>query len=53
MLNGAVHETLTCMFPRTATTAAGASGTETGMTEADAVEAEDVPITFEAVTVKV
>ncbi len=50
---GAVQLTLARALPAIAVTAVGASGTKPGVTGADALDAELVPIAFVAVTVNV
>ncbi len=53
VLAGALHDTTTCVLPRTPDTLVGAPGTVAGVTAADGVEALLVPKLFVAVTVNV
>ncbi len=53
LLAGATKATLTCAFPRVATTAVGALGTVAGVTLADGAEATLLPIALVAITVQV
>ena len=48
---GAVHETVACPSPGVAVTLVGAPGTVAGVTGAEGVDADPVPIAFVAVTV--
>ena len=50
---GAVHDTVTEALPLTPDTDVGAEGVVAGVTDVEAVEADDVPTAFVAVTVKV
>jgi hypothetical protein len=50
---GAVNETTALAFPDATMTFVGAFGTVEGVTELDAVDGEDVPIPFVAVTLNV
>jgi hypothetical protein len=52
-LEGAVHETVTAPSAAVTIRSVGASGAPTGVTAAEAVEAELVPETFVAVAVNV
>lgn len=49
---GAVHETVTVLFPLTTVGLAGAVGTAAGTISVEAADAGDVPTAFLAFTVK-
>ena len=53
MFAGAVHARATCVSPAVGVRPVGGSGTVTGVALFDAADAELVPTTFVAVTVKV
>ena len=53
VLAGAKNVTVACALPAVADTLVGAPGVVTGVTAAEAVEAEPVPTELVAVTVKV
>jgi hypothetical protein len=53
LLDGAVHETVTCALPATPVTPVGAPGMVAGVTALDGDDAGPVPTALVAVTVKV
>ena len=50
---GALHDTVTWVFPATAFTPVGTPGAEAGVTALDGLDAVEVPIALVAVTVNV
>ena len=50
VLDGAVHDTRTCVAPKTPTTSVGEPGTEAGTTGSEAVDAVDTATTLRATT---